>query len=231
MSQESSPVIPDSKYYHFVEGMGTSGHGSTPELNDIMMELLKHVHNDAVFKDTLSGWFIGSDEIDEDKVRNHTTANGNSVRIEPHEKDEVIILGLKLPEDARLFTLSFSFETRYKENDKIGWTVWDYHLDDEDQFGKVGEIHIHSTENSTSQSPSGSITLDFGAYEGDFLTGDYVFIMWNTQASEDFLQINQIEASYENTDGDIVPYTIPEPTTATLSLLALAGLAARRRRK
>ena len=39
----------------------------------------------------------------------------------------------------------------------------------------------------------------------------------------------EMAVSY-NRDGSVVTSTIPEPTTATLSLLALAALAARRRR-
>lgn len=41
-------------------------------------------------------------------------------------------------------------------------------------------------------------------------------------------EVKEVEASYSNGD---VTVSIPEPTTATLSLLALAGLAARRRRR
>lgn len=235
MSLEASPVILDAKDYHYVPGMGTSGHGSPSEMTNIMQALLEHVHRDEeIFRDSLSGWFIGSENNDEDLVRGNTTAYGNSVMIKPHYNDEVIILGLALPEEAELFELKFSFDTRLdKDNDKIGWTVWDYHFDPIDPYGKVGKVHIHSAENSESQDASGSITIKFDGEGGDLLTGDYVFIMWNTQASEDYLKINGIEASYTKAGGEVVPYhyTVPEPAAATLSLLALAGLAARRRRK
>ena len=42
-------------------------------------------------------------------------------------------------------------------------------------------------------------------------------------------ETKEMAVAYNN--GAVVTTTIPEPTTATLSLLALAGLAARRRRK
>lgn len=40
----------------------------------------------------------------------------------------------------------------------------------------------------------------------------------------------QTQITYDSTTGNITTGAIPEPTTATLSLLALAALAARRRR-
>ena len=40
-----------------------------------------------------------------------------------------------------------------------------------------------------------------------------------------------MEVTYTDNGDGSVTLSIPEPTTATLSLLALAGLAARRRRK
>ncbi len=228
MAQVTLPIIPDSKDYHFVDGMATSGLGDNPELS-IMEQLLAHVHReDEIFRDNLSGWFIGSNE-EEDKVRKNITANGDSVKIDPHDKDETIVLGLKLPEEATSFTLSFSFDTKSSNKDKIGWTVWDYHLDETEPYEKVGAVHNHDSENNASDSP---ITLTFYGENGGNLTGDYVFIMWNTTPSEDYLQINEIMASYKNTEGTVVTYRlVPEPTTTTFSLLALAGLAARRRRK
>ncbi len=55
-------------------------------------------------------------------------------------------------------------------------------------------------------------------------TGEIVFTINNTNGS------HSASFNYASITGAVVP-AVPEPTTATLSLLALAGLAARRRRK
>ena len=54
--------------------------------------------------------------------------------------------------------------------------------------------------------------------------GEIVFTINNTNGS------HSASFNYASITGAVVP-AVPEPTTATLSLLALAGLAARRRRK
>lgn len=86
-------------------------------------------------------------------------------------------------------------------------------------FGADGEISTRTLIRYDNASISGfdKITCNFGegwtnVGNGD-ITGVYQYKLVNTSA------------------GLTVEYMVPEPTTAALSLLALAGLAARRRRK
>lgn len=51
-----------------------------------------------------------------------------------------------------------------------------------------------------------------------------ILFLWNESSGGETNTISSLTSSYTSA-------TVPEPTTATLSLLALAGLAARRRRK
>ncbi|MBR4107831.1 MAG: PEP-CTERM sorting domain-containing protein, partial [Akkermansia sp.] len=58
---------------------------------------------------------------------------------------------------------------------------------------------------------------------------------FGSDADEDYsnLTLSMDGATYEGTEGNVAGFTlptIPEPSTATLSLLALAALASRRRR-
>ena len=80
-------------------------------------------------------------------------------------------------------------------------------------------------------------------------TVDFILASGNTQSVDDFyemLESEEVQVTFEDAAGTelsgysidrneqgqlVVTESVPEPTTATLSLLALAGLAARRRRK
>jgi len=71
--------------------------------------------------------------------------------------------------------------------------------------------------------------FDFGGYELD-TTGSLAALTANSSVEE----LNPFVGKYivsADSEGIKVTYVMPEPSTATLSLLALAGLAARRRRK
>lgn len=84
------------------------------------------------------------------------------------------------------------------------------------------------------------------AYLFDLTIGDYIYAedlvglrttltrdsskVW-TNGGEDIVRLGNVYLIDGLTRSDLVQRAIPEPATATLSLLALAGLAARRRRK
>ena len=84
-------------------------------------------------------------------------------------------------------------------------------------------------ESSTTQSPFYTVTLAFTADQVDAMkaTGEdqtFVFVAYSDA-------VNGSNTGALMKDFQMSGLAVPEPTTATLSLLALAGLAARRRRK
>ncbi len=78
------------------------------------------------------------------------------------------------------------------------------------------------------------IVLDFGSAGVDItaITADDVVIyITNASTGASYTFIGSVAGEDLTVDGSKLVVTIPEPSTATLSLLALAGLLARRRRK
>lgn len=109
-------------------------------------------------------------------------------------------------------------------------------------------LTLVGTANTAGVTENNQLTMDFGIYVNGELSASYTnYGAWNFVAEP----LNRVQFGYwgdasKNTQLDIdnvliysrplsadevKALTIPEPTTATLSLLALAGLAARRRRK
>lgn len=64
---------------------------------------------------------------------------------------------------------------------------------------------------------------------GSYIKAVEFYNDWPTGGSDEKFQ--ELTVSLDNQSKPLLTANVPEPTTATLSLLALAGLAARRRRK
>ncbi|MBQ3525040.1 MAG: PEP-CTERM sorting domain-containing protein [Akkermansia sp.] len=90
-------------------------------------------------------------------------------------------------------------------------------------------------ELTSNTSTLGSTFLSGISYSSFTLNSDYVYsdqvALYNGQLSEDQNQYEIAKSLLPAASTPGTDSTVPEPTTATLSLLALAGLAARRRRK
>ena len=117
------------------------------------------------------------------------------------------------------------------------------------QFAKVtvGEkayttkVYMTSTWDSTTPNVAGILTFDFSGENVIFKMGDTITFNFDSDNGN----VNSAVPSFQNINGPVIAsnmpawkasvkisaVSVPEPTTATLSLLALAGLAARRRRK
>lgn len=106
---------------------------------------------------------------------------------------------------------------------------------------KIGEVTYTATQTASHSGTAntvGKFTFDFSAAPVTFSVGNSLTFTFNSTASGE----DSSYGVFKGIEGPVVSDTwkasvqlkavaIPEPTTATLSLLALAGLAARRRRK
>lgn len=98
-------------------------------------------------------------------------------------------------------------------------------------FAQVrAEARIYTT-NSTLYSETGMTTSGTDTFENIYVNSDYIAAVefsnaWPTNGTAENFQL--LTASL---DSSVKTVLLPEPATATLSLLALCGLAARRRRR
>ncbi len=116
-------------------------------------------------------------------------------------------------------TSSLTLTANFSSSDMLGLT-------DASIWGKHYERTLITTTNGLTNYSTGNITLT-KINELDLL--GYKNIGTITDASN--LKAGEYGLLYANNTVKLVGSAIPEPTTATLSLLALAGLAARRRRR
>ena len=118
-------------------------------------------------------------------------------------------LGVSLEETASAITLTFS------NDKKAGYSLWSY-----DATTSTATELIATTGLTT----AGTVDVTYNTADVNPST---LFVVWTANPSTG-AESNGVKV----TISDIaLNYTaVPEPTTATLSLLALAGLAARRRR-
>ena len=136
-----------------------------------------------------------------------------SFKCRPALSGEYVALGVALPEAAESITLSFD------TTNKLGYSVWSY-----DGTTATEVIGL------TYQGNAGSVSQ---TYNTSVVDASQLFVLWTANhpsgnaGGGQTVTVSNIALSYSAAPSA----SVPEPTTATLSLLALAGLAARRRRK
>ena len=177
--------------------------------------------------------------------------DGHPVKGEKHRVAAAMVVWL--PQDARYINVSFSSVSA-----GLSLSIYTYDYVSDTMLCHYSANNVFSNPHAPDTVGTFDEKITSQSSVGAF-TGNYLILMFNTAEDEKhYLDINGLGISYapvDVTDGfDINPHNedvginiaafdddwpiieeespiVPEPTTATLSLLALAGLAARRRRK
>ncbi|MDD6814811.1 MAG: PEP-CTERM sorting domain-containing protein [Akkermansia muciniphila] len=229
-AESKSITLPGKEDFTWVPGrLNTTppyisiGNGATS--TDIMVKFINAVGDDK------NRWFGGTGQSHDGAKTDSgygnditiTSSSSFTFKSRPALDGEYVALGIALPETAQSITLNFT------ANNKVGYSLWSYN-----SMTKAVTQLIGNT-----LAEGGTITGEGGTTTGILFTGEYttapvkddmLFVVWtanyygngNKDASGNTtISIGNISVSYE----------VPEPATATLSLLTLAGLCVRRRRR
>ncbi len=235
--------LPDGEL-KMTPGMITSGLGGSQDVGNIIENLQAALDADENKLD-LMHWYLAP--LSEGQEVHYCTSNSFRCDYDPQAKGPngekknrvAVAMAVWLPQDARHINVSFSSQSA-----GLSLAVYTYDY-------LTGTVVEHYSENNIFSNPHAPGTVvtheDTIASKHGAFTGNYLILMFNTSSSEkDWLDINGLGVSYaplvvsdefdinpfnDDVGINIVNYSIPEPATATLGLLALAGLAARRRRR
>ncbi len=246
--------LPDGNYKS-TPGMLTSGQGTSQDNANILDNLQKALDADENPLD-LMHWYVAPLKENEKVYWCEPNAfrcdyDGKPVQGEKHRVAAAMVVWL--PQDARYINVSFSSVSA-----GLSLSIYTYDYVSDTMLCHYSENNIFSNPHAPGESVTFSQTITSASSVGAF-TGNYLILMFNTAEKEkDYLDINGLGISYApvdvTDDFDINPHNedvginiaafdddwpiieenepnVPEPGTAALSLLALAGLAARRRRK
>ncbi|MBR3902842.1 MAG: PEP-CTERM sorting domain-containing protein [Akkermansia sp.] len=207
---DSTPVaitLPGSDDYTWIAGSNASGIG-TGATASIVESLATAIDNAD-----LGGWYAGTGQAyganDYGTDISISSSGTFSFKSRPALSGEYVALGVALPVAADSITLSFD------TTNKLGYSVWSYN-------GTTATELIGLTY----QGNAGSVSQ---TYDTGTVNASQLFVLWTANhptgnaGGGTTVTVSNIALSYTP--------AVPEPATATLSLLALAGLAARRRRK
>ncbi|MBQ8900757.1 MAG: PEP-CTERM sorting domain-containing protein [Akkermansia sp.] len=204
-------TLPGTDDFTWIAGSNASGIG-TGSSAEIIQNLAAAITADNIGNTDLTGWFGGTGQAygqESDNEITITATNSFTFVSRPSRGGEYVALGVSLEEAASAITLTFTSDK------KAGYSLWSY-----DATDKTATELIATTGLTT----AGTVKETYNTADVNPST---LFVVWtanpSTGAESDGARvtISDIALSYT---------AVPEPTTATLSLLALAGLAARRRR-
>ncbi len=172
----------------------------------------------------LTGWFGGTGqghEANHDGGGELTMQSQNSFSFvsRPAYNGHYVVLGVNLTETAKSITLTFNTDNT------VGYSIWSYNA----ETSEATQLTDYVTTST------GKVTNE---YNTAVVNPSQLFVVWTTRGHNEggvgggtTINISKIALSYEAAANVPATPAVPEPATATLSLLALAGLAARRRRK
>ena len=211
-------TLPGTDDFTWIPGSNASGIG-TGSSAEIIANLAAAITADNIGNTDLTGWFGGTGQAyaanDYGSDISISSSSSFTFKCRPALSGEYVALGVSLEETASAITLTFA------NDKKAGYSLWSYDA---------------TTSTATELIALTGLTAA-GTVEATYNTADVnpstLFVVWTANPSTG---TGNAGASQTITISDIaLSYTaapaVPEPTTATLSLLALAGLAARRRRR
>ena len=197
-------TLPGSDDFTWIAGSNASGIG-TGASAEIVQKLAM-----AIGSENMVGWFGGSGQAyAQSSYPNDisiTSSTAFTFKSRPELDGEYVALGVGLENAADAITLSFT------TNNQLGYSLWSY--DGTTVTELIGNTFVGG---------AGDVSV---TYDAAFVEPTQLFVVWTANhpsgnaGDGQTVTVSNIGISY-----------IPEPATATLSLLALAGLAARRRRK
>ena len=216
VAADSTPItLPGSNDFKWIAGSNASGIG-TGATAEIVQKLATAITASNIGNTDTVGWFGGTGQnYAQNSYPNDisiTSSTSFTFTARGGLSGEYVALGVKLTEAAESITLTFD------TNNKLGYSLWSYDGTTATQL--IGLTH---------QSASGSVSQ---TYNTDTVENSQLFVVWtanypgtnNAAGGGTAIAVSNIALSYTAAPA------VPEPATATLSLLALAGLAARRRR-
>ena len=201
-------TLPGEDDFTWIAGSNASGIG-TGSSAAIIENLAAAITADNIGNTDLTGWFGGTGQA---YVQSSyptdisiTSSASFSFKCRPELNGEYVALGLTKEYTASSITLTFNTDKA------LGYSLWSYD-------GTTATELIGNTYQA-----AGDVSV---TYDAALVEPSQLFVVWTANhptgnaGGGAAVTVSNIGVSY-----------IPEPATATLSLLALAGLAARRRRK
>lgn len=216
-------TLPDNGDFTWIAGSNASGIG-TGASAEIVQQLASAITNSNIGNTDLTGWFGGTGQgYDANSSYASdiaiTGTNSFTFKCRPALSGEYVALGVSLEETASAITLTFT------NDKKAGYSLWSY-----DATTSTATELIATTGLTT----AGTVEATYNTANVNPST---LFVVWtanpstgNAGGGQD-VTISDIALNYTAAPAAPVSPVVPEPATATLSLLALAGLAVRRRRK
>ena len=205
-------TLPGTDDFTWIAGSNASGIG-TGSSAEIIQNLAAAITASNIGNTDLTGWFGGTGQAYAQSSYNEIKITGTDsfeFVCRPALSGEYVALGVSLEETASAITLTFS------NDKKAGYSLWSY-----DATTSTATELIATTGLTT----AGTVDVTYNTADVNPST---LFVVWTANPSTG-AESNDATVTISNI---ALNYTaVPEPTTATLSLLALAGLAARRRRK
>ncbi len=207
-------TLPGADDFTWIAGSNASGIG-TGSSAEIIQQLASAITDSTIGNTDLTGWFGGTGQAYAQTSYNDITINSTNsftFKSRPALSGEYVALGVSLDEAASAITLTFS------NDKKVGYSLWSYDSASATATELIG---------TTGLTAAGTVEVTYDAAE---VKPSTLFVVWTANPSTGAeggntqVNISNIGLSYSTAP-------IPEPATATLSLLALAGLAARRRRR
>ena len=169
---------------------------------------------DQISDPTVSGWYTGVGQGANYASDVVPTETGFNFKVRSGVSYEYVLGIVAAPTDTKSLTMQFTSDLN------VSASIWTYDKTTEEITMLLGRTT--ATANSPFEKTVGNLELG---------TNDMVVFVWSGSAEGGGSGGADIKVTDVKLTATTSSAAVPEPTTATLSLLALAGLAARRRRR